>query len=416
MTLPARRRSPSSRSRRHAVRPRRHSTMSGLGGMTTTLPVRRHRPARRRRHPRRRPRAPTGCRCRTGSGEWIWRPLQQPGDPADLVLPRREPEGLRPDAARPRLRGLPGRRPALRAAPERSGSSRSANGGQGAVQLIEIPSDSEVNDNILAYWRPRDGDRGRHRGAASPIASAGAGTPPERPRLATVTAHAQRPRQRRGGGACSSSISAATTGRAAEPDLRTVLTATPRHDPRPPALALSRAQAPCASPSSSIPAGENAVRVAARPASAADRPVTRDMAVPLDALTAPDPAAAARGPPSRPADAAAGDARWRCRSQSLATLESPTERRTVAAGASGARPGSARALRLRRRRALLTAYGAWRDVRGRVGQPARPSLQYVLLVLFTLNFSWIALAFTSAVARLPRLLLRRAPTSPRRAR
>jgi glucans biosynthesis protein len=27
--------------------------------------------------------------------------------------------------------------------------------GQGAVQLIEIPSDSEIHDNILAYWRPR---------------------------------------------------------------------------------------------------------------------------------------------------------------------------------------------------------------------------------------------------------------------
>jgi glucans biosynthesis protein len=27
--------------------------------------------------------------------------------------------------------------------------------GEGAVQLIEIPSESEVNDNILAYWRPR---------------------------------------------------------------------------------------------------------------------------------------------------------------------------------------------------------------------------------------------------------------------
>ena len=26
--------------------------------------------------------------------------------------------------------------------------------GQGSVQLLEIPSDSEVNDNILAYWRP----------------------------------------------------------------------------------------------------------------------------------------------------------------------------------------------------------------------------------------------------------------------
>ena len=27
--------------------------------------------------------------------------------------------------------------------------------GQGSVQLLEIPNDSEVNDNILAYWRPK---------------------------------------------------------------------------------------------------------------------------------------------------------------------------------------------------------------------------------------------------------------------
>ena len=28
--------------------------------------------------------------------------------------------------------------------------------GQGAVMLVEIPSDSEVNDNIVAYWQPKD--------------------------------------------------------------------------------------------------------------------------------------------------------------------------------------------------------------------------------------------------------------------
>jgi glucans biosynthesis protein len=29
--------------------------------------------------------------------------------------------------------------------------------GQGSVQLVEIPSELEVYDNIVAYWRPRDG-------------------------------------------------------------------------------------------------------------------------------------------------------------------------------------------------------------------------------------------------------------------
>ena len=59
--------------------------------------------------------------------------------------------------------------------------------GQGSVQLLEIPTDAEINDNILAYWRPK-----------APMA-AGSEVPfayrqywcwnsPERPPLATVTA------------------------------------------------------------------------------------------------------------------------------------------------------------------------------------------------------------------------------------
>ncbi|PZO00167.1 MAG: glucans biosynthesis glucosyltransferase MdoH [Hyphomicrobiales bacterium] len=44
----------------------------------------------------------------------------------------------------------------------------------------------------------------------------------------------------------------------------------------------------------------------------------------------------------------------------------------------------------------LTAYGAW-EMYNVVSVSRTTSLQYVLLVLFTVNFSWIALAFTSAV-------------------
>ncbi|OJY35725.1 MAG: glucan biosynthesis protein D [Rhizobiales bacterium 65-9] len=58
--------------------------------------------------------------------------------------------------------------------------------GAGAVQLVEIPSDSEVNKNIIAYWRPK-----------APMAAGGEATfafrqfwwwwPPERTKLAIVT-------------------------------------------------------------------------------------------------------------------------------------------------------------------------------------------------------------------------------------
>ena len=35
-----------------------------------------------------------------------------------------------------------------------SGSSRSSGWGRGAVQLVEIPTDDEIHDNIVAYWVP----------------------------------------------------------------------------------------------------------------------------------------------------------------------------------------------------------------------------------------------------------------------
>ncbi len=61
---------------------------------------------------------------------------------------------------------------------------------------------------------------------------------------------------------------------------------------------------------------------------------------------------------------------------------------------------------------LLTAYGAWQMYEV-VSVNRTTFLQYILLVLFTVNFSWIALAFTSAIAGFFALLFRnRAPTKP----
>jgi membrane glycosyltransferase len=53
----------------------------------------------------------------------------------------------------------------------------------------------------------------------------------------------------------------------------------------------------------------------------------------------------------------------------------------------------------------LTAYGAW-EMYHVVSVSRTTFLQYVLLVLFTVNFSWIALAFTSAILGFFALLLR----------
>ena len=78
----------------------------------------------------------------------------QPQRPADFGIRRRKPEGLRLPAAQPPLRQLYDelqhweRRPSLWIEPI-------GDWGAGSVQLVEIPSDAENAQNIIAFWRPR---------------------------------------------------------------------------------------------------------------------------------------------------------------------------------------------------------------------------------------------------------------------
>ncbi|WP_376987353.1 glucans biosynthesis glucosyltransferase MdoH [Bosea sp. R86505] len=58
----------------------------------------------------------------------------------------------------------------------------------------------------------------------------------------------------------------------------------------------------------------------------------------------------------------------------------------------------------------LTGYGAW-EMYNVVSVSRTTSLQYVLLVLFTINFSWISLAFTSAVLGFLGLIFARSRTA-----
>ena len=130
----------------------------------------------------------SGLQMLAGHGEWLWRPLRNPDTLQTFRFPRPEPARLRPSPARSRLRRLPGRRSALRGPPERLDRT-DRRVGRGAVQLIEIPSDSEVNDNVLAYWRPKDADGSRLGGVARlpPVLvldAAGAPAPGERRHVA----------------------------------------------------------------------------------------------------------------------------------------------------------------------------------------------------------------------------------------
>lgn len=96
----------------------------------------------------------SGVQMHSGSGEWIYRPVSNPSalqvssfqdaNPRGfgLVQRERDPAAFVDDDQRFELR------PSVWMEPL-------GDWGQGSVQLIEIPTDSELNDNVIAYWRPR---------------------------------------------------------------------------------------------------------------------------------------------------------------------------------------------------------------------------------------------------------------------
>lgn len=127
-----------------------------------------------------------GLQMATGRGEWIWRPVANHeslqisvfGDENPkafgLLQRMRNYDAFQDDDQRFELR------PSLFVEPL-------GDWGPGAVHLIEIPNESEVNDNVIAFWRTR-----------TPVPAGGefsfalrqfwCWAPPERPAIATVTA------------------------------------------------------------------------------------------------------------------------------------------------------------------------------------------------------------------------------------
>ncbi|MGL5734662.1 MAG: glucan biosynthesis protein, partial [Beijerinckiaceae bacterium] len=126
-----------------------------------------------------------GLQLLRGNGEWVWRPFRNPSTLQMSVFADENPRGFgflqrdrdfalfQDDDARLE------RRPSLWIEPI-------GDWGAGAFQLVEIPSDSDVNDNIIGYWRPR-----QPLAAGSEITFAyrqfWTWQPPERPSVATVT-------------------------------------------------------------------------------------------------------------------------------------------------------------------------------------------------------------------------------------
>ncbi|RLJ41492.1 glucans biosynthesis protein [Litoreibacter meonggei] len=90
-----------------------------------------------------------------GAGEMLWRPLANPSSLQVSSFVDTKPRGFglmqraRHSEDYADLEALYHNRPSLWITPR-------GDWGQGAVTLVEIPSDKEIYDNIVAYWRPRD--------------------------------------------------------------------------------------------------------------------------------------------------------------------------------------------------------------------------------------------------------------------
>ncbi|MDE2150468.1 MAG: glucan biosynthesis protein D [Gammaproteobacteria bacterium] len=89
----------------------------------------------------------------TGAGEWIWRPLHDPQALRVNSYLDRNPKGfglLQRDQDFDRYQddgAWYNRRPGLWIEPV-------GDWGCGAVQLVELPTEDETNDNVVAYWNP----------------------------------------------------------------------------------------------------------------------------------------------------------------------------------------------------------------------------------------------------------------------
>ncbi|MDB6000138.1 MAG: glucan biosynthesis protein [Rhizobacter sp.] len=89
----------------------------------------------------------------TGSGERVWRPLNNPAQTSASAFSDAKPRGFgllqRDRAFDHYLDGVNyDRRPSLWVEPV-------GEWGEGAVQLIEIPTDDEIHDNVVACWVPK---------------------------------------------------------------------------------------------------------------------------------------------------------------------------------------------------------------------------------------------------------------------
>lgn len=94
-----------------------------------------------------------GLAIHTGNGEWLWRPLNDPQNVEVSSFEVTNPRGFgllqrgREFSSYEDLKDRYDLRPSAWIEPK-------GDWGRGAVQLVEIPTADETNDNIVAYWVP----------------------------------------------------------------------------------------------------------------------------------------------------------------------------------------------------------------------------------------------------------------------
>ena len=97
-----------------------------------------------------------GLLMRTGAGEWIWRPLENPVAPSVSAFLDANPRGyglLQRDRDFTSYQDLElayELRPSYWIEPREGW-------GEGRVELLELPTNDETNDNIVVAWAPKDG-------------------------------------------------------------------------------------------------------------------------------------------------------------------------------------------------------------------------------------------------------------------
>jgi len=101
-----------------------------------------------------------GLAIQNGRGEQVWRTLSNPADLQVSAFVDNNPRGFglmqrqRDFRAYEDLEARYEKRPSAWVEPI-------GDWGEGAVHLVEIPTSTEINDNVVAYWRPRNPTRAK---------------------------------------------------------------------------------------------------------------------------------------------------------------------------------------------------------------------------------------------------------------